>query len=67
MELRAGSPLALSMKPLAALVLFAAVAMLSGCAGTRGGPDSGGGGYRSGSGVEMFGTIDTSVRRVETK
>lgn len=55
------------MKSLATFVLLAAVATLSGCAGTRGGPDSGGGGYRSGSGVEMFGTIDTSVRRVETK
>lgn len=54
------------MKTLAAFVLLVAVAALSGCAGTRGGSE-GGSGYRSGSGVEMFGTIDTSVRRVETK
>ena len=50
------------------LVLLAAAA-LAGCAGTSGNSTSGnaGSGYRNGSGVEMFGTIDTSIRRVETK
>ena len=47
------------------LVLLAAAA-LAGCAGTSGN-NSSASGYRNGSGVEMFGTIDTSVRRVETK
>ncbi|MGJ7581770.1 hypothetical protein ACSFA3_16430 [Variovorax sp. RHLX14] len=61
------------MKTNTALVLLAtaALAALAGCAGTSGGnagsAGSAGSGYRNGSGVEMFGTIDTSVRRVETK
>ena len=56
------------MKTLTTLVLLVSAA-LAGCAGTSGnaGNSSAGSGYRSGSGVEMFGTIDTSIRRVETK
>ena len=53
------------MKTITALLLLASAA-LAGCAGTSGNSGSGSG-YRNGSGVEMFGTIDTSVRRVETK
>lgn len=56
------------MKTITALLLLVSAA-LTGCAGTSGSSSSGnaGSGYRNGSGVEMFGTIDTSVRRVETK
>ena len=56
------------MKTITAFRLVATAA-LAGCAGTSGNSSSGnaGSGYRNGSGVEMFGTIDTSVRRVETK
>lgn len=57
------------MKTFTALVLLAALTAMAGCAGTSGNSSSGsaGSGYRNGSGVEMFGTIDTSVRRVQTK
>ena len=56
------------MKTITAFLLVATAA-LAGCAGTSGNSSSGnaGSGYRNGSGVEMFGTIDTSIRRVETK
>lgn len=54
------------MKTITALFLLATAA-LTGCAGTSGTSGNSGSGYRNGSGVEMFGTIDTSVRRVETK